>query len=134
MDILPLFSRWTEFLQATTSISTPQPTDVDGLPCYLVHVESQDAFQGFWKNDHGKSDVLVDPRTGLVAGIRYHATQGQYATDSVTVENYFTEYHTFSGILVPTRITRYLHGQPVLVLHVKSVQFNNGFGDSDFHN
>lgn len=133
-DILPILSRWTEFLREATAILPPESVEVDGIPGYLIRVESQEETERFKRNDHGKTDVVLDASTGLVLAIRYHATQSPYASDRIAIENRFSDYQSFGGFLFPTRITRYIGARPVLVLRIESVQFNNGFTDLDFRN
>lgn len=134
LDFLPLFSRWTDFLKPTTAVRPVQTANLDGLPCYLIRVEAAEAPEPVLKNEHGKVDAFLAVNTGLVVAIRFRATQGPYPTDQITIETRFANFQDFGGILLPTTVTRYIDGKPMLILYVRSVQFNNGFSDADFKN
>ena len=134
LDFLPLFSRWTDFLNPTTAVRPVQTANLDGLPCYLIRVEAAEARQPIMRNNHGKVDVFLAVNTGLVVAIRFRATQGPYPTDQITIENRFADYQEFGGILLPTTVTRYIDGKPMLILRLGTVQLNNGFSDADFKN
>ncbi len=134
LDILPLFARWTEFLQANASVHLVGQVNVDGAACHLVRVESEDTADPLYKNDHRKTDVFIDASTGLIAAIRYQATRGRFNTDQVSIENRFSEYRPFGTLLVPTKVKRYIMERAMVVIHVQAVQFNNGFTDAEFWN
>jgi hypothetical protein len=134
LDIFPLFTRWTEFTQTGVSVQSVGLTSLDGTSCNLIHVESPDLTNDFSANDHGKVDVCVDAASGLVDSIQYRATQGPYSISKLTIQIRYSDYQQFGGILVPTKITRYIEGKPRIVLRVSQVQFKNGFTDSDFKN
>ncbi|MBI3670927.1 MAG: hypothetical protein HY237_14245 [Acidobacteria bacterium] len=137
LDILPLFAKWAEFLQSDVVVRPPRLTAVDGRACFAIAVENKnekDAENEATRNEHGKVEVLVDTVTGLAAAMRYRATLGPHSSDRAYVENTFADYRDFGGVLLPTKITRSVSGNPVLIINVNSVQFNNGFADSDFKN
>lgn len=131
LDILPLFARWTEFGASDAAVGPPAATQVDGAPCFEIHIvlSSQNAL-----NDHNKIVVLIDQTSGLVSSIKYSMTLGPHAQDKVPVENRFFEYQSFGQILVPIRITRYVNGMASAVLKIGDLRSNNGLADSDFRN
>jgi hypothetical protein len=131
LDILPLFARWTEFVQRKVAVMAPKDVQVDGVACYSIHVDLGDAGS---LNDHGKVDVLLDRASGFVLAIRYLATLGPYKNFKTLVENHFADYADFGGIMLPRRVTRYVNGQPIAVLMIDQVRANNGFTDADFRN
>lgn len=135
LDIFLLFGRWTDFLGSEVTVRSEGEIALDGASYQLVRVESNQPSQDPRQiNDYGKSDVVIDPRTGLIASIRYAASYGIFFSSRIHVENRFDDYRVLSGMLVPRKITRYLNGQPQFVLHVESVVINAGQTDADFHN
>jgi hypothetical protein len=135
LDIFPLFQRWTEFNQPGSAASVVGPATLDGVACTHIHVHS-----GLTnphpaeRNQHGDVDVLVDSSTGLIAAVRYKAMLGMPNPHPMEVENRFARYERLNGLMVATRITRYLAGQPLTVFQVTAIQTNNAFTDQDFRN
>lgn len=131
LDILPLFARWTEFEKPDATIQGPATAQVDGMACFEIHVSLSDQSS---LNEHGKITVFLDQTSGLVSAIRYSMTLGPRSDSKAPVENRFSDYQSFGAILLPTRITRYINGNPSAVLKINGVRTNNGFTDSDFEN
>ncbi len=131
LDILPLFARWTEFIQGTAAIAAPTNTQVGGIDCYSVRVDLVDPRA---LNDHGKLEILIGQASRVVVAMRYLATLGPYMNYKTSVENRFANYRDFGGILLPTHVTRYMNGQSRLIFQIEQVQTNNGFTDIDFRN
>lgn len=135
LDIFPLFQRWTEFDQPGSSATIVGPTTLDGATCTEIHVHSGTSKPDPARtNQHNEIDVLVDSNTGLISAIRYKAMLGMPNPHPMKVESRFARYEQLGGLLVPTRITRYLDDRPLMVFQVTSVQINNGFTDHDFRN
>jgi len=135
LDILPLFARWSEFADAKAQVGRVETITLDGVRCHRVLVTNETTSEdSIRNNEHDKQEVLIDETSGLVAAIRYTATQGPYVQDKVLIENRFSQYRFFGGFLLPSRITRYISGEPRVVLQVGSVRFNAGLTDQDFQN
>lgn len=135
LDVLPLFSRWTDFVRAETKVDSPVPVQFRGAPHLLIHVSVDPTDKSeIAANNHHEFDLILDPVTGLVAALRFKGSFGPYSGDRLEVENQFADYRTVGGFLMPTRITRLLNGHPMVVLTITSVKLNNGFADPDFGN
>jgi len=135
LDLFPLFHRWTEFNQPGSLAWGVGPTTLDGVACTQIHVHSAlTNLHPAESEQHGEIDVLVDFTSGLIAAIRYKAMLGMPNPHLIGIENRFAQYQRLGGLLMPTRITRYLAGQPRTVFQVTAVQINNGFTDQDFRN
>ena len=135
LDVFPILSRWTEFLRQETKVDAPVTVQYAGSPHVLIHIASEPREKDeSTANNHSEFDLIVDPATRLLAAIRFKGSFGPYSGDRLEVENQFSNYRTVSGLPMPTRITRVLNGQPMLVLSVTSVRFNSGLADSDFVN
>lgn len=135
LDIFPLFHRWTEFDQPGSVATIMGTTMLDGAAYTQIHVHSgvTELHPGM-HNQHGETDILVDASTGTIAAIRYKAMLGMPKPKEIEVENRFVQYERLGGLLVPTKVTKYLAGKALVIYHVDRVQSNNGFTDGDFQN
>jgi hypothetical protein len=134
-DLIPTLSAWTDFENERVAVHPLETEILEGVPCLRIRVEgSRPSASANSPSDDRTTEVLIDPSTGLVAAIRYRAPQGPYVNDRVAIENRFSDYRNFDGVLLPTKITRYLNGVPGAILVIQSVRFNNGFSDTDFQN
>jgi len=131
LDILPIFARWSEFTRDNTEVQAVTTAQIDGRACYVIHVDVQSPGN---MNQHGKIEVSVDQATLLILAIRYRASESAFANGKLAVENHYANYQNFGGLMLPTRVTRSLNGQPTVVLQIEAAQTNNGFKDSDFSN
>lgn len=134
LDLIPIFYRWTEFLNSSAAVRYLGETSLEGKTYYLIEVESPPDTAPHHQNELGKTDVLIDETSFLVAAIRYSASDGFFPSARLQKETRYRDYSDQDGVLVPKTIVKCIGGQPVRVLRVASVQFDNGFPNSDFRN
>ncbi len=132
-SIVLIFGSRADFLQANTSVRTPELIRVNGRWSFLIRVETENCSLGdLWGNEHGKGDVFIDTATNLVAPIWYKAMQGIQITDRVAIESRSADSSTYSGFLTSTKITKYLRDQANPLFRVVPVQLSGGFHGDDF--
>jgi hypothetical protein len=130
-DILPLFAWWTDSPIGTATIAAPTNAQVEGVAAYLIHIDLGDRDI---RSNRGKIDVFVDQGSGLIVSVQTTAVLGIYKNYGTLVESRFAEYKNFGGLLLPTRITRYLNGRAGLSFQIDQVNVNTGLADVDFRN
>lgn len=77
-------------------------------------------------------DFYLDASTLLPVAVNYYTHPDNDAGTNLSVEVDFSQYQTFSGISVPTRITRFRQGNVDVDVTVVGASFNSGLSLSDF--
>ncbi len=134
LDLIPILARWTEFVDAKDSVRYLGQNEINGRVCHLIEVESPSDSDNRKRNELGKADVFIDQASGLIYAIRYKSSPFQLSSLQTIIETRYSDYQNVEGVVVPMTVEKLSDGQPVRIMRVSSVKFNNGLGDIEFKN
>jgi hypothetical protein len=133
---IPLLSLLSEYQNPDISLVYQGTALVNGQSTKVIAVSFvpyTDLMQGPFFSSITKTFFYVDQVTGLIDKIQYsNYEEGNWQQSRQTIEDYFTEYKTVSGVSVPFHQTTYADGKLDADLVLTSVTFSVGLSDSEF--
>ncbi len=126
---MPILVLVTALLDPTSTIAQATATQLGGVLATHIHIsnETNRVTQALTPQEW-----YFDPNTGLPLRVEYHVPDPLDGLNWMSGARDFANYKAVSGFLFPLQITNWVHGTPVSVTTVSSVQLNIPVTESEF--
>lgn len=107
---------------------------VNGVTC--AHVRTWNSFSSYPKlqflSDFTTKDFWIDTTTGVIKRLSYQIRDAGGDAPITTMDVYYDDYRSVSGVLYPFLIHKSWNGTPWATITIQTVVFNTGLSDSNF--